>query len=452
MGRPCLLFDIERCCGPCVGEVTREEYAGYVDGLADVLEGKDERIRGRLNDEMTAAANRQEYETAARLRDRIQAIDKALERQEVVSHRREDFDLLAIEEDDLEAAVVVLHVRHGRVTGRLATVVDKVEDVAAGALVARMIGQLYGDTSPPRAVLVQQLPEDADVWADWLAGRRGSAVALRVPQRGAKRRLMETAHANARDEFARHRMRRQSDHNSRAKALRSLQDYLELPHPPLRIECYDISTIQGRDTVGSMVVLEDGLPRRTDYRRFKVRTVPGQDDFAAMEEVLTRRFANLMKQQELPVEERGRFAYPPSLVLIDGGIGQLGRAVKVLAAAGLEVPVAGLAKRMEEVYVPGRTDPIRIPRGEDALYLLQRVRDEAHRFAVTYHRQLRGKRMIDSMLDDVPGVGAARKRALLRRFGSLKRLREANETELAEVIPPRVARDLYKVLHEEDTS
>ena len=451
MGRPCLQYHIERCAGPCIGEVTPEEYDAYVDGLAAVLEGRDEAIREELGAAMHAAAEQREFEQAARLRDRLAAVDKALERQEIVSARREDFDLLAVAEDDLEAGVVVLYVRHGRVVGRRSSIVDKVEDVTTGGLIARMLSQLYGDERPPRRVLVQELPEDAAVWEDWLQERRGGKVSLRVPQRGAKRRLLETARANAEEDFARHRLRRQSDHNARARALQSLQEHLGLPAPPLRIECYDISTIQGSDTVGSMVVLEDGLPRRSDYKRFKVRTVPGQDDFAAMEEVLARRFRNFVAEQEKPAAERGRFAYPPSLVLIDGGAGQLGRAVRVLDEYGLDIPVAGLAKRMEEVYLPGRTEPVNIPRGEDALYLLQRVRDEAHRFALAYHRTLRGKRMIDSVLDSVPGIGPGRKKQLLRRFGSLKRMRAASEDALAEVVPSRVAADLYRVLHEEET-
>jgi excinuclease ABC subunit C len=294
---------------------------------------------------------------------------------------------------------------------------------------------------------VQELPPDTDLWAAWLAERRGGRVSLRVPQRGAKRRLLETARTNAREAFARHRLRRQSDHNARARALRSLQDALGLPVPPLRIEAYDISTIQGTNTVGSMVVLEDGLPKNSDYRRFRIRTVDGQDDFASMEEVLRRRFAAYLKERDLPVEERGKFSYPPSLVLIDGGAGQLSRAVRVLGDLDLDIPVVGLAKRMEEVYMPGRADPIRIPRDEEALHLLQRVRDEAHRFAITYHRKLRNRSMIDSTLDDVPGIGPTRKKALLRRFGSLKRIRAASRRELGEALPEAVADSLYATLH-----
>jgi len=448
-GRPCLLFHIERCSGPCVGEVTPEEYAAHVSGLADFLGGDTDDIVDHLRGEMTAAAEALEYERAARVRDRLQAVERVLAKQEVASQTREDFDVFAIEEDELEASLVVLTVRRGRVTGRIATIVDKVEDVTTPELVERMLLQVYGDESPPGDVLVQTLPDEPKVWEEWLAARRGSTVRLRVPQRGAKRRLMETAATNAREEFARHRLRRSSDHNARARALRSIQDVLGLPEPPLRIEAYDISTIQGSDTVASMVVMEDGLPRRNQYRRFKIRSVDGQDDFAAMEEVLTRRLTAYLQERARPVEERGKFAYPPSLLLVDGGAGQLSRAVKVVETLGLDIPVAGLAKRMEEVYLPGHADPIRIPRGEDALFLLQRVRDEAHRFAVSYHRTLRGRRMVDSILDGVPGIGPVRKRTLLKHFGSLKKIREASVEELGDVLPGTVAETLHRHLQGE---
>lgn len=446
-GRPCLLFHIERCSGPCVGEVSPEEYAGYVDGLANFLSGDHDDSVRRLAAEMQAASDRQEYELAGRIRDQIKAVERASARQEMVTKRREDFDLLALHEDELEAALAVLTVRKGRVIGRIATIVDKVEDVTTGELVARMIEQLYGSQVPPRLILVPEIPDDGPVLEQWLQRRRSGPVALRVPMRGAKRRLMETAQTNAAEQFARHRLKRQSDHNARAQALRSLQEVLDLPEPPLRIECYDISTVQGTNTVGSMVVLEDGLPRKSHYRHFRVRDVVGQDDFASMEEVLRRRFTAYLAERNLPVEERGRFAYPPSLVLVDGGAGQLSRAVQVLEELDLDIPVAGLAKKMEEVYLPGRAETVRIPRGEEALYLLQRVRDEAHRFAITYHRKLRGKRMVDSVLDDVEGVGPTRKKALLRRFGSLKRLREASIDEIEEVVPRKVADNVYAALH-----
>ena len=448
VGRPCLLFHIERCSGPCVGEVTPDQYTDHVDGLAAFLEGDSAGVLDDLSKAMFAASDELEFEQAARLRDQLVSVERALERQEVVSERKEDFDLLGIVEDDLEASAIVFKARRGRVVGRAAMIIDKVEDVTTSELVAKMLGQLYDDEPPPPEVLVPELPPDVEVWEAWLAERRDGPVSLRVPQRGSKRRLADTGRMNAADEFARHRLRRSRDHNARARALRSLQEVLDLPDSPLRIEAYDIANIQGTDTVGSMVVLEDGQPRRSQYRRFKVGTVRGQDDFASMEEVVRRRFAAYLAELDKPPEQRGRFSYPPSLVLVDGGAGQVSRAVKVLSELDLDIPVAGLAKRMEEVYLPGRSDPLRIPRDEEALYLLQRVRDEAHRFANQYHAKLRGKRMVDSVLDGAPGVGPARKKALLKHFGSLKKIREATQDELAAVVPTKVADDLYMVLHD----
>lgn len=447
-GRPCLLFHIEKCSGPCVGEVEPGTYGQYLDGLGSFLSGDSDVLISDLRSAMAEAAAGLDYERAARIRDRIGAMRTALERQELVSDTREDFDVIAFDEDDLEIVLVVLNVRRGRVTGRKTTVVDRVEDITIPEFVGRMIGQLYGDETPPKQVLVQELPEDRELWEAWLAERRGNAVSLRVPARGAKRRVMDTAKANAIEEFARHRLKRHGDHNARARALRSLQDELSLPTPPLRIECYDISTIQGRHTVGSMVVFEDALPKKGEYRRFRVRTLEGQDDFAAMEEVLRRRFTAYLIERDDDTPDRGRFSYPPSLVVIDGGKGQLGRAVTVLDELGLEIPVVGLAKKLEEVFVPGESDPIIIDRGEESLYLLQRVRDEAHRFAVTYHRKLRDRSMVDSILDDVPGIGPGRKKALIRAFGSVKKMRDADVDALAMIVPDTVARDLFEALHE----
>jgi excinuclease ABC subunit C len=448
-GRPCLLFHIEKCSGPCVGEVAPDDYQAMVDGLAAFLRGETDEVLTRLRRQMDQASERQEYEHAARYRDRLRDVERALERQEVVTTQPEAFDLLAFHGDDLETAVQVLHVRRGRLVGRWGTVVDRVEEVSGPELVSRVLGELYTDDVPPRTVFTAELPPDPVLWEEWLSGRRQGPVSLRVPQRGIKRRLLETATTNAREEFGRHRLRRQSDHNARAKALRSLQEVLGLPEAPLRIEAYDVSTLQGTNTVASMVVLEDGLPRRSDYRRFKIRTVEGQDDFASMEETLRRRFTALLVEQKRPPSEQKRFSYPPSLVLVDGGAGQLGRAVKVLDDLGLDIPVAGLAKKMEEVYLPDQPEPLRIPRDEEALYLLQQVRDEAHRFAIDYHRNLRSKRMVDSVLDEVEGIGPVRKKTLLRRFGSLKKLREATVEELSEVVPEATAADLYSALHSE---
>jgi excinuclease ABC subunit C len=446
-GRPCLLYHIEKCSGPCIDAVTPEDYQQMVDGLAAFLRGDTEQVLTDLQVRMWEASERQEFELAARHRDRIDDVRRALLRQEVVSERLEDFDLIAFHGDDLESAFQILHVRRGRLVGRLGTVVDRVEELTDAELMGRVIRQLYGEDDPPRQVLVEIEPAEKELLQEWLAERRGTKVSLRVPTRGSKRRLMETTATNAAEAFARHRLKRSQDHNARAKALRSLQEVLDLPEPPLRIEAFDISTLQGTNTVSSMVVLEDGLPKRSDYRRFRIRTIQGQDDFAAMEETIRRRFRAFLAERDRNVAEQGRFSYPPSLVLVDGGAGQLGRAVKVLDELEIDIPAIGLAKRMEEVYLPGQPEPVRIPRDAEALYLLQQVRDEAHRFAITYHRQLRSKSMIDSILDEVPGIGPKRKKDLLKRFGSLKKLREVEADSLAEVVPRNVADDLYAALH-----
>ena len=445
-GRPCLLFHIEKCSGPCVGEVSQEEYGRAVDGLSSFLQGDIDHVVDGLTDSMQQASDQLEYEAAARYRDRLTDLEKALARQEMVTDRREDFDLIARHGDELETAIWVLFVRRGRVVGQLGSVVDRVEEVSDPELIGSMLRELYGDRAPPPLVLVPEQPPDPEVFGAWLAHRRDGRVELRVPRRGGKRRLMETAAANAREKFARHRLRRQSDHNARARSLRSLQEVLGLPEPPLRIEAFDVSTLMGTHTVASMVVMEDGLPRKAEYRRFKIRRVRGQDDFASMEEAIRRRFTAYLASRDQP-QPKSRFRYPPSLVVIDGGVGQLGRAVRVLDELDLDIPVIGLAKRMEEVYFPDLAEPLRISRRAEALYLLQRVRDEAHRFAVEYHRKLRSKGMMDSLLDEAPGIGPVRKRALLRRFGSLRRLREADASELAEVVPAAVADDLYLLLH-----
>ncbi|REK11040.1 MAG: excinuclease ABC subunit UvrC [Actinobacteria bacterium] len=445
--RPCLLYHIEKCSGPCIGAVPADEYQDMVDGLASFLEGDTEGVLSDLQDQMWAASNRQEFELAARHRDRIEDVRRAMLRQEVVTERKENFDLISFHGDELESAFQILYVRQGRVVGRKGTVVDRVEELTDNELMGRVIRELYGEAEPPREVLVSIEPAELDLLTEWLTDLRGSRVDLRVPRRGTKRRLMETTTTNAAEAFARHRLKRQKDHNARARALRSLQAELDLPEPPLRIEAYDISTLQGTNTVASMVVLEDGVPRPSEYRQFKMKTVQGQDDFASMEEAVRRRFKAYLAERDKPLAEQGKFSYPPSLIVIDGGPGQLGRAVRVLDELDLEIPVIGLAKKMEEVYLPGKPEPVQIARDAEALYLLQQVRDEAHRFAVTYHRKLRSKSMVDSILDDVPGIGAKRKRDLIKRFGSLKRIREASRDELAGVVPQAVADDLYSVLH-----
>ncbi|MEO7836239.1 MAG: excinuclease ABC subunit UvrC, partial [Acidimicrobiales bacterium] len=404
LGRPCLLFHIEKCTGPCVGEVEKDEYDGLVDELIQFLCGETQDVVRRLEKQMAEAADELEFERAARYRDRLAAVRKAIEKQAVVTEKPEDLDVIGIHGDDLEAAVQVFYVRRGRVMGRKGFVVDKVEDVTPEQLIGHVLEGLYYDadaSAVPKEVLVPDMPDDPDLYREWLTGQRGSNVAIRIPQRGDKRALQAMVTQNAKEEFVRHRLKRASDHNARARALNALQEALDLPDPPLRIECYDMSHIQGSDYVGSMVVMEDGLTKKSEYRRFKIRDVGGNDDFAAMEEVLTRRLTALLVERERPLGDRPRkFNYPPNLLLVDGGKGQLSVAIRVVEDLGLdhEIAVASLAKRFEEVFVPGQADPVRIPRQSEALYLLQRLRDEAHRFAIDYHRQLRGKRMIKSSI------------------------------------------------------
>ena len=454
LGRPCLLFHIEKCAGPCVGEVAKEDYDRLVDELVDFLDGNVEPVIARLEAQMKEAAGVLEFERAARLRDRLTSVRKAVEKQQMVVEKAEDIDVVGIADDDLEASVQVFFVRRGRVVGRKGFVVDKVEDLTRPQLMARVLEGLYYEPTlgVPKQVLVPEDPEDPELYETWLGELRGSRVTVRVPQRGDKRALQETVTRNAREEFTRHRLRRAADHNSRAKALNEMQDALDLPEAPLRIECYDMSHIQGSDYVGSMVVMEDALPKKSEYRRFKIRDVPGNDDFAAMREVLTRRLTAYLSEREKPVSERpGKFAYPPQLLLVDGGKGQLGVAVEVLEELGLddEIPVAALAKRFEEVYLPGRPEPVRIPRQSEALYLLQRVRDEAHRFAITYHRDLRGKRMTKSALDDIPGLGPTRRKRLVKELGGVAAVKKASLGELRELpwLPNAVADAVYEKLH-----
>ena len=454
-GRPCLLYHIEKCSAPCVGNIDKESYDALVQELIDFLDGDTESITRKLEEEMKSASEVLEFERAARLRDRLTSVRKAIERQQMVADRNEDVDVIGIADDDLEAAVQVFFVRRGRVVGRKGFVLDKAEDLTPAELVSKVLEGMYYDDQPlgvPKQVLVPVDPDDPDLYERWLAECRGSNVTIRVPMRGEKRTLQETVTNNAKEELVRHRLKRSSDHNSRARALNELQDQLGLPFAPLRIECYDMSHIQGSDYVGSMVVVEDALPKKSDYRRFKIKGVPGNDDFAAMEEVLTRRLTAYLVDRDKPVSERtGKFSYPPQLLLVDGGKGQLSVAVRVLEELGLreEIPVASLAKRFEEVYLPGQSDPVRIPRQSEALYLLQRIRDEAHRFAITYHRQLRGKRMTTSVLDGVPGLGPTRRTRLVKELGSLKAVRAASLDDLKELswLPDAVAEAVYEKVH-----
>jgi len=467
VGRPCLLGYIGKCSAPCVGRVSQAEHRAIVDDFCDFLAGSSGRFVRRLEKDMAAAAQQLDYERAARLRDDIGALRRALEKQTVVLADGTDADVVALVEDQLEAAVQVFHVRGGRVRGQHGYVVDKVEDLSTGELVGQFLAQVYGDdpdedpdvehdgergverrmtpgagvsvgadtNDVPREVLVPALPPDAEAITRWLCTLRGTNVELRVPQRGDKKALMETVERNAAQAFALHKTKRASDLTARSKALSEIQEALELGDAPLRIECFDISNLQGTSVVASMVVFEDGLARKSEYRRFAVRG--GQDDTASMYGVLTRRFVRHLEEQPVLDTETGRpkrFAYPPQLVVVDGGQPQVAAAQRALDDLGVtDVALCGLAKRLEEVWLPGEDEPVILPRTSEGLYLLQRVRDEAHRFAIAYHRSKRSKAMTTSELDDVAGLGETRRKAVLRHFGSLKRLRAAGVEEVMEV-------------------
>ncbi|WP_111765708.1 excinuclease ABC subunit UvrC [Nakamurella deserti] len=484
--RPCLLGYIGKCSAPCVGRVTAEEHRDIVEDFCDFLAGRAEPMVKRMEREMRAASDELDFERAARLRDDLSALRRALEKQSVVLANGTDADLIGIVGDDLEASVQIFHVRGGRMRGQRGWIVDVDVDngpdgTAASSLsvqVENFLVQYYGnranetqpeapvrgarlsprsarsreeyapDMSPvPREILVPALPPDPEQMSDWLSGLRGSRVSLRIPQRGDKKDLAETAARNAKDALARHRLKRASDITSRSAALTELADALGMDNSPLRIECIDISHVQGTNVVASLVVFEDGLSKRSDYRRFAIRDAPG-DDVASIAEVVRRRFSRQAKEEQsaevdgpaLPPgidPETGRvrrFAYPPQLLVVDGGQPQVNAAAAAMTELGIvDVTVVGLAKRLEEVWLPGDDEPVILPRASEALYLLQRLRDEAHRFAITYHREKRSKAMTVSALDDVPGLGATRRTALLKHFGSVARLKAAGVDDLTAV-------------------
>ncbi|EST22651.1 excinuclease ABC subunit UvrC [Streptomyces roseochromogenus] len=480
-GRPCLLGYIGKCSAPCVGRISAEDHQELAEEFCDFMAGRTGTYLRRLEKQMMEAAEEMEYERAARLRDDIEALKKAMEKNAVVLADATDADLIAVAEDELEAAVQIFHVRGGRVRGQRGWVTDKVEEITTGALVEHALQQLYGEESGdavPKEVLVPALPEPALPVQEWLTGRRGANVSLRIPQRGDKKALMETVQRNAQQALALHKTKRASDLTTRSRALEEIAEALDLDSAPLRIECYDISHLQGDDVVASMVVFEDGLQRKSEYRRFQIKGFAGQDDVRSMHEVITRRFKRYLAEKEKTGEwadgsgtedsltdgdaalagseasgtdaftgmdtitsslkdDEGRpkkFAYPPQLVVVDGGQPQVAAARRALDELGIDdIAVCGLAKRLEEVWLPGDDDPVVLPRTSEGLYLLQRVRDEAHRFAITYQRTKRAKRFRSGPLDDVPGLGETRKQALIKHFGSVKKLRSATIEQIQEV-------------------
>ncbi|MEU8735215.1 excinuclease ABC subunit UvrC [Streptomyces tendae] len=496
-GRPCLLGYIGKCSAPCVGRITPDDHWDLADEFCDFMAGRTGTYLRRLERQMAEAAEEMEYERAARLRDDIGALKKAMEKSAVVLADATDADLIAVAEDELEAAVQIFHVRGGRVRGQRGWVTDKVEEITTGALVEHALQQLYGEErgdTVPKEVLVPALPDPVEPVQQWLTERRGSGVSLRIPQRGDKKALMETVQRNAQQALVLHKTKRASDLTTRSRALEEIAEALDLDSAPLRIECYDISHLQGDDVVASMVVFEDGLARKSEYRRFQIKGFEGQDDVRSMHEVITRRFRRYLAEKEKTGEwadgegltdgdrpttgadaaENGaapadggpalthgpalteepapapaptdgpalkdddgrpkRFAYPPQLVVVDGGQPQVAAAQRALDDLGIDdIAVCGLAKRLEEVWLPREDDPVVLPRTSEGLYLLQRVRDEAHRFAITYQRAKRAKRFRSSPLDDVPGLGETRKQALIKHFGSVKKLRSATIDQICEV-------------------
>jgi excinuclease ABC subunit C len=482
VGRPCLLGYIGKCSAPCVGTVSVDEHRQIVNDFCDFMAGKTDQLMRRLDRSMREASGALEFERAARLRDDLEALRRAMEKQAVVLGDGTDADVVAFAQDDLEAAVQVFHVRGGRVRGQRGWVIDKVEPVETPGLVENYLAQFYGTEDDaeaisdiPREILVPELPENVEAITEWLSSRRGSRVSIRVPQRGDKRSLLETVARNAAQSFTQHKLKRASDLTARSRALSELQDALGLADPPLRIECFDVSHVQGTNVVASMVVFEDGLPRRSEYRRFAIRGAGGDTDWIA--ESVGRRFARYLDEQVADGADAGlandpdsvppaaaesgpsrinpttgrprKFSYPPNLLVVDGGAPQVAAARGALDELGIDdVALVGLAKRLEEVWLPGQSYPVILPRTSEGLYLLQRVRDEAHRFAITFHRQKRSKAMTTSLLDDVPGLGATRKKMLLTHFGSLRRLRAATVDDLVAVpgIGPQTAESIVTAL------
>jgi len=434
--RPCLYYHIKRCTAPCIGAVTRDQYRAIVERVCLFLEGKQREIVDQLGVEMREAAAGLDYERAAELRDRIEAVNRVIESQRIVSGRLRDHDFIGLAREDGQACVQVFFVREGRLIGREYFVLTETSDERESEVLSSFIKQFYDEAAhlPPEILLPGELDE-LPLILEWLKRKRGRKVAVKVPRRGEKRQIIRMATENAEATLQRLRAEWDADTNRHVQALSEIQQALGLPNPPSRIECYDISNIQGSSAVGSMAVFVKGVPSKRDYRRFRIRTVEGPDDVASMAEVLSRRFARAGRGEETRPDGKGnRWAIMPDLVIVDGGKGQLNAAREAMRAQGVShIPTAGLAKQNEEIYLPGRHAPVLLPRNSEGLYLLQRIRDEAHRFAITYHRKLRTAKSVTSLLDDVPGIGPRRRKALLAEFGSLKAIRQATLEELAAV-------------------
>ena len=462
--RPCLLYYINRCQGPCIEAIPKPEYRETIGQIVDFLDGKQEPIANDLRHEMAGHSEALRYEQAASTRDKLRAVERTMEQQKMAAFSQAEHDVIGLARQEDDACVQVMQVRNGKLIGREHFMVEGARDVADAEVLGSFLQQYYASTDAlPRALLTPLMPSEADGLATFLADRRGVRVTITVPERGEKRRLVAMATGNAVEALARERAEWMADTARRDEALGELASALGLSKPPERIECYDMSNIQGTSAVGSMVVFIDGRPEPKEYRRFRIRSGDTPDDFRMMAEVLRRRFSRVAKLRsetgalsldavgadEVPEDDADRPREAgwavPGLVIVDGGKGQLSAAVGVMDDLGItDVPLSGLAKRFEELHLPGRAAPVVLPRRSQALYLVQRIRDEAHRFAITYHRDVRGKRALRSELDDIAGIGPGRKKLLLKRFGSVRRIREASVSEVADT--PGISRDLAERL------
>ena len=450
--RQCLLGDIGKCVAPCVNWVSPDEHRNLANNLVSFLEKSPEEISARIENEMNVASAAEEFEKAAKLRDQLEAVNKAFESTDRFLNENIDADVLAIHEEITHAALSQFIITAGRITGSRSWIVDRANLVEDEGIISAMLGKIYADNKPPSEILVDHLPEDSKVLEEWLSKQRGANVALIEPQRGEKFDLIQTVKRNAHQSLIQYLSKRANDAAVSGSALAEIAEQLELAELPLRIECFDISNIQGTSMVASMVVFEDGQPKKSDYRRFSISNEAGFDDTRAMHHVITRRFKRYLDEKDIDIAEatsqggqRPRFAYPPQLVVVDGGKPQVNAAAKALQELGItDVAICGLAKRLEEVWLPNSSEPVIFPRHSEALYLLQKLRDEAHRFAINFHRSKRSKVMLESLLDEVAGLGEIRRKSLLSHFGSVSALKAATIDELAVV--PGIGKKMAKTI------
>ena len=450
-GRPCLLGYIDKCAAPCVGHIGKEEHRELARSISDFMSGNTGRFISYRQKEMAAAADDLDYERAARLRDEITALQKVLDKSAVVLSVSADCDVFALVTEEFEASVQVFHVRQGRIRGQRGWIIERSDDHTPAELTTDYLRQAYSGLDPeaiPKEILVDTLPADLGSLEGWLKQLRGSRVTVRVPERGEKKAVLETVTKNAKEALVQHKLKRSSDLTTRSQALKEIQEHLGLPEAPLRIECIDISHTQGSNVVASLVVFEDGMAKKRDYRHFAIHGEAAADDTASMYDVVSRRFSRYLEQMGAD-EPDERFGYRPSLLVVDGAGPQVAAATKALTDLGVvDISVVGLAKRLEEIWMPEDPFPVILPRNSEGLFLMQRLRDEAHRFAITYHRSKRAKAMTSSVLDDIPGLGESKRTALLRHFGSVKKVRAATADEICEVkgIGPALAAKIVEAM------